>query len=147
MTETYVELKELPVLRIKADWKAGGPATAMAQLESRLPTLKGRKFYAYFTAKPEGEEYFASVARIDTDDPESMRLEPGVIPGGWYARRRLPDWEKDLTQMARLFEEMNQSNEVDPARPSIEFYRSQAEMLLFVPVRGPHARSLPGGSG
>jgi hypothetical protein len=134
MTETFVERQELPVMRVKADWKAGGPAAAMAHLESKLPTLKGRKFYGCFQVKPEGEEYFACVARVDSDDPERIQLETGAIPGGWYACRRLLDWEKDLSQMGRIFDEMNRANEVDPGRPSLEFYRSQSEVLLFVPV-------------
>jgi hypothetical protein len=135
MAETCVWREELPVLRVLADWGAGGPAAAMAHLESRLPTLKNRKFYGCFRPLPEGEEYYACVARIDSDDPEGMQLDTGVIPGGLYARRRLLGWSKELTQMATLFEQMNRANDVDPERPSLEFYRSQSEVLLFVPVR------------
>jgi len=137
MREAYVERRDLPVLRVKADWNAGGPASAMALLESKLPTLKGRKFYGCFRVLPEGEEYYACVARIDSDDPESMQVDTGIIQGGWYARRKLLDWSKDLSQMAKLFDEMTGANAIDPARPSLEFYRSEAEVLLFVPVRVP----------
>jgi len=135
METTYVELQAIPVLRVKADMKGKGPSAAFDLLESKLPTLKGRKFYVTFLPRPDGEEYYACVARIDSDDPERMQLETGAIPGGWYARRRFPDWEKNLSKLPATFEEMARTNDVDPTRPSLEFYRSQAELLLFLPVR------------
>jgi hypothetical protein len=145
MSETLVELAAIPVLRVRADWNQGGPQAAMSTVESKLPTLKGRKFYGAWRPTPEGEEYFACVARIDSDDPVQLGLETGEIPGGWYARRKIRDWEKDLHQLAVQFEDMARvlGDLVDPSRPSIEFYRSQAEMLVFVAVRPPASSSSP----
>jgi hypothetical protein len=149
MSEIFVELAAISVLRVRADWNAGGPAAAMATVESKLSTLKGRRFYGTFRPTPEGEEYFACVARVDGDNPAHLGLETGEIPGGWYARRKIRDWEKDITQLAVQFKEMERvlGENVDPSRPDIEFYRSQAEMLVFVPVLIPRVTSLPKGSG
>lgn len=134
MDTNYVELEELPVLRVKADMKGKGPHAAFNMLESKLPTLKGRKFYGTFQFIPGGEEYYACVVRIDSDDPEKMELETGLIGGGWYVRSKLMDWEKNLSKLPSLFDEMASTNDVDRTRPSLEFYRSQAEMHLFLPV-------------
>jgi len=134
METTYVELQEILVLRVKADMKGKGPSAAFNLLESKLPTLKGRKFYGTFQFTPDGEEYYACVARIDSDDPGKMQLETGVIPGGGYVRTKLSDWEKKIAQLPSLFEEMARTHDVDPTRPSLEFYRSQTELQLFVPV-------------
>ena len=138
METSYVELQEMPVLRVKADMKGKGPSAAFNLLESKLSTIKGRKFYGTFQFKSDGEEYYACVVRIDSDDPEKMQLETGAIPGGWYARSKLMDWEKNLSKLAGLFEEMARTHDVDPKRPSLEFYRSQAELQLFLPVRSHH---------
>ncbi len=135
METIYVELQEIPVLRVRADMKGKGPSAAFNLLESKLPTIKGRKFYGTFQPTPDGEEYYACVAMIDSDDPEKMQLDTGAIPAGWYARHRFPDWEKNLSKLPATFEEMARTHDVDPARPSLEFYRSQAELLLFLPVR------------
>jgi hypothetical protein len=135
MENTYVELQEMPVLRVKADMKGKGPSAAFNLLESKLPTLKGRKFYGTFQFTPYGEEYYACVVRIDSDYPEKMQLETGVIPGGWYAHSKLMDWEKNLSKLPSLFEEKARNHDADPKRPSLEFYRSQAELQLFLPVR------------
>jgi hypothetical protein len=141
METAYVELQEIPVLRVKADMRGKGPSAAFDLLESKLPTRKGRKFYGTFQPRLEGEEYYACVARVDSDDPEKMQLETGAIPGGWYARRRFPDWEKNLSNLPGTFEEMVRTHDVDSTRPSIEFYRGQAELLLFLPVRPPPIKS------
>ncbi len=135
METTYVELQEISVLRVRADMKGKGPSAAFNLLESKLPTLKGRKFYGTFRPTSDGEEYYACVARIDSDDPEKMQLETGLVPGGWYARSKLMDWEKNLSKLPSLFEEMARTHDADPKRPSLEFYRSQAEMHLYLPVR------------
>ena len=94
MSDTFVELQEFPVIRVKADMKGAGPSAAFSVLESKLPTLKGRKFYGTFEDTTQGEEYYACVAMIDTDDPEKMQLGTAVIPGGNYARRKVVDWER-----------------------------------------------------
>jgi hypothetical protein len=136
MSETFLQMPQIPVLRVLADWSAGGPAEAMAKLESKLPSLRGRKFYGVFRPTPAGEEYFACVARLDSDDPVRWELETGEIPGGWYARRKIKDWAKDIGQLAVQFTEMVRElgDNVDHVRPQIEFYRSQSEMFVLVPV-------------
>ena len=141
MSDAYVELKDIPVMRVRADMKGGGPAAAMNLLESKLPTLKGRKFYGIFRMRPDGEEYYACVARVETDDPLTMQLEAGVIPGGRFARRKILNWEAIIHDglLPRLSQEFASAHahEADPNRFTLEFYRSQAELLLFAPVSIP----------
>jgi hypothetical protein len=136
MSETFVQMPNIRVLRVLADWSAGGPAEAMAKLESKLPSIRGRKFYGLFRPTPTGEEYFACVARVDSDDPVGWELDTGEIPEGWYARRKIKDWANDIGQLAVQFTEMVRElgDNVDHGRPQIEFYRSQSEMFVLVPI-------------
>jgi len=144
--DTFVEREQIRVLRVRADWNRGGPAEAMHQLESRLPTLKGRKFYGTFRELPDGEEYFACVERIDTDDPERMGLEVGVIAGGLYLRRRLGGWQEIIAagKLGEQFQDMLRTCNPDRSRTSIEFYRSMAEMHLLEPVLNRERPNLAG---
>lgn len=136
--DTYVDRVEVEVLRVLADMKGGGPAEAMHRLESKLPSLKGRKFYGTFRRKPDGEEYFACVERTPSDDPATMGLEVGTIPGGLYIRRKVFDWEQVIAdgRLPTIFEEMVAAYPVDGSRPDIEYYRSMTELHLLVPVTG-----------
>lgn len=143
MSDTYVQFPETPVMRVKADMKGGGPGQAMILLESKLPTLKGRKFYGCFRETSEGEDYYACVAQIDTDDPLGLGLETGVIPAGLYAKRKILNWLAVIRQgqLDKLYRELVRAHDVDLSRFSLEYYRSQAEMQLLVPVRAPaHAK-------
>jgi DNA gyrase inhibitor GyrI len=78
---------------------------------------------------------------LKADDPKEVQLETGIIPGGWYARRKVENWEKAVEEgeLPSMFEELARSNfdNLDGSRPSIEFYRSHYELLLMVPVLGP----------
>jgi hypothetical protein len=121
----------------------GGPFPAFALLESKLPAQKGRKFYGAFPSTPDGEEYNACVARIESDDPGGMQLPTGAIPGGRYASRKLPDWERNRSDLPKLFQEMARTPDVDPSRPSPEIYRSAAELHLIVPVHSSHGKEEP----
>jgi hypothetical protein len=134
--DSYVERAEIAVLRVLADMKGKGPAEAMQKLESKLPSLKGRKFYGTFRLLPGGEEYFACVERIASDDPRAMAVEVGTIPGGLYVRRKVLDWEQVIAsgKLGSIFEEMVRTYRVDPNRPDIEYYRSASELHLLVPV-------------
>ena len=132
-----MESEDVPVFRVRARMPNPGPAAAFEELESKLGTMKGRRFYGTMWMTDSGPEYQACVARVATDDPSLLQLAEGVIPGGRYARRRFPDWEKNLARLPAEFEEMirSHSSEYDPTRPCIEFYRSQSELLMLVPVR------------
>jgi len=142
MPNNYVEFQDTPVIRVKADMKGKGPAAAFDFLESKLPTLKGRKFYGCFRETLEGEEYYACVAQFENDDPSKMCLETGTIPGGMYARRKVSNWEEKVRQghLPRLFQEMIDTYDVDSTRPSIEYYRSHTELQLLLPVRSQTAK-------
>jgi hypothetical protein len=134
--DSFVERSEIEVLRVRADMKGGGPAEAMKLLESKLSSLKGRKFYGAFRILNDGEEYFACVERVATDEPEKMGLEVATIPGGLYARRKLYDWEKIIAEgkLPAYEREFVQLHDVDRSRPELEYYRSMAEMQFLLPV-------------
>jgi hypothetical protein len=134
--DTYVERSETEVLRVRADMKGSGPAGAMRLLESRLPSLKGRKFYGAFRLLETGEEYFACVERVAGDDPTKMGLDVGVLPGGLYVRRKLIDWERIIAagELGSHFEELIRTHAFDPSRPEIEYYRSMSELHVLLPV-------------
>ncbi len=112
-----------------------GPQSAAEtfdRLEARLPSLKGRKFYGTML----NGEYRACVALEPEDRPDAMGLETWTIPGGAYVRRKLPDWPEHTDEIGEIFTALAAEHTRDPARPNVEFYRSQKELLLFMAVAG-----------
>ncbi|SRR6266571_5665368 len=131
--EQEVMLEEAAVMYVESPNGLAGAAAAFDRLEAHLPSLRGRRFYGTFQ-RPAGP-YRACVALVPGDDPTALGLPTWTIPGGKYARRKLPDREKRLPEIGTTFAQMSATCEPDASRPSIEFYRSQRELLLFLPVK------------
>jgi hypothetical protein len=140
--DTIVDRPPIEVLRVRADMRGKGPKAAFDSLESKLPTLKGRRFFGTYRMLDEGEEYYACVERLPGEDPTTLGLEVGTIPGGKYVRRRVWDWESVVAagRMKEISEEFARGYSLDTERPSIEFYRSMKELHILLPLA---AASLP----
>lgn len=132
-----VERDDTPVMFVSA---AGDPKTvsgaaqrAFSELESRLATLRGRRFFGVFD--PATSEYLACVQTRDDDDPSALGLRHTVIPGGAYLRATITGPPPAVYgQIGPTFEEIEQQQRPDSGRPFIEFYRRHNEIDLLVPV-------------
>ncbi len=132
-TDTIVILQDTTVMYVAGE--KGKPIAeqapqAMRDLEAKLTTLKGHKFYGVVL----GDEYRACVTLDPTDEAQSLPHPTWTIPGGRYIRRRIPNWESNLHLIGPTCEELRRRPDADPSRPPIEFYRSQKELLVMVPI-------------
>ena len=125
-------LEPIRVMYVRAASAPVGVQRAFDELESKLSTMKGRRFYGTFDMKT--KEYRACVEQVEGDDPVSLGLATCTIPGGRYVRQKVDDWGSKLHQIPQLFEGMAQGRRADPSRPSLEFYRSRSELVLYLPV-------------
>lgn len=128
-----VNLEDVKVMYVESPTGVAGAKKAFDELEAPLTDLKGRRFYATFQY-PSGP-YRACVKVEPSDDPAALGLRTWTIPGGKYARARLENWTGHTEEIPGIFEALAAENDPDPSRPTIEFYRSQKELLLFLPVR------------
>ena len=109
------------------------PAT-FNDLESRLDTLRGRKFYGTFNGID--QIYQACVAIKDGDDPKSLGLKMGVVVGGLYARAKVTDWVENIRMIGEKFDQLAEEykDRIDNTRPNVEYYRSHSEVLCLLPI-------------
>jgi len=130
----HVMLAEMPVMYVESSTGLAGAADAFDRLEAHFPSLKGRKFYGTF--QPPAGPYRACTAVEPHDDATALGLPTWVIPGGKYRRQRLMNWQARIPEIGKTFQSMAQEGERDTSRPSIEFYRSEKEVVLFLPLLG-----------
>lgn len=123
------------VLYVKSDSGPSGAERAFNKIESKLGSLRGRKFYGLIFGTPPNFEYWASVGLFPDDKPKEWGFDTWTIPGGRYAQIKLKDWNNNLDKVPNLFKQLAESNDIDTSRPSIEFYRSMDELLLRVPIK------------
>ncbi len=132
-TDTIVEMRDIAVMYVVGE--TGRPVAEQApkafkELEEKLPSLKGRKFYGIVL----GDKYRACVAIDPNDDPLSLPHPTWTLPGGKYVRRRIPNWDQHLDLIGPTCQTLRRRSDFDPSRPIIEYYRSQKELLVMVPV-------------
>ena len=132
MTSDPVVLGEIPVMYVESPSGLAGAATAFDQLEARFQSLRGRKFYGTF-APPAGP-YRACVAIELDDDVAALGLPTWTIPGGRYRRAKIRNWMDSLPEIGRTLARLSEGATRDATRPSIEFYRSAKELVVFLPV-------------
>ena len=128
-----VVLPEVPVMYVESASGLLGASEAFDRLEARLPSMKGRKFYGTF--QPPDGPYRACVAIEPGDNTAALGLSAWVIPGGKYRRQKLLNWQPRVQEIGTMFRSMAEDGERDASRPSIEFYRSDKEVVLFLPMK------------
>jgi hypothetical protein len=101
-------------------------------LESKLSTRRHRRFYgAFFHITG---EYRACVRIEDGEEPETLGLLGWTIPGGKYKSQELHDWRSRIPEFPEIFAGMIKGEKVDSTRPSVEYYRSMTECVLYLPI-------------
>ena len=119
---------------IESDNGIAGSVQAFERLEKPLPTLRHRKFFG--TYLPETDTYRACVAiDISSDRPRQWGFKITEIPGGKYLQSRVKNWVGREELIGKTFHEMMKQVKLDENRPSIEYYRSQKELVLYLPVK------------
>jgi hypothetical protein len=129
-----VERESVPVMFRRTTDQQGAITRTWAEVEAAVGSLTGRKFYGAFD--PATREYWVCVQRREDDDPETLGLEEGTLPGGRYARERLEgDPPRVYRQIRPTFERLaKQRPDRDRSRHSIEFYRRHDLIELLLPI-------------
>jgi len=132
MARMEVTIDPVEVMYVEAKGGLSGVREAWSTLESKLPSLKRRKFYG--TYHDDDKVYRACTATMDDKEPEKLGLSTWTIPGGKFVREKIVDYASRVEIIGETFESMAQEYDCDPNRPSIEFYRSQREVILLLPI-------------
>ncbi len=115
-----------------------GPLTAEQTfnlLENKLSTLKKKKFYGLSKLENDELTYLACVKIEEGDNTNAPRLLEVHVPRGNYIRERIVEWKENLGQIPFLIDKVSADNLVDPDKYIIEFYRSEKELFLLIPIK------------
>lgn len=130
LTREDVAIVYLDVATDVESIQAGWP-----EFESRFPSLRGRSLMA--AVYPERGVYrLATVMRGD-DDPDSLGLRMGLLPGGPYLRLSLEGETLHVhREIGPAFDELHGMAAHDPSRPCLEVYLAPTRVDCFLPVLG-----------
>ena len=100
----------------------------------QLVGLRGRKMFALIDT--DANCYTVCTPVKDGDDPGSLGLQVGTLPGGWYLRGRLVGEPPEVYEhIADGMAELEAMVVADPTRPLVEFYRRRNEIDLWLPIQ------------
>ena len=131
---TIVDIPALKLMVVRAEEFPSGLKTAWDGLESRLLSLKGRRFYG--VSRYEGSQmvYFAGVVPASDEEVATLGLPTISAKGGKYARTKLMDWPKHTDEIGPIFSELTQEFPMALDGWVLEYYRSQSELHLLIPL-------------
>jgi len=130
---TVVEMPEIHLVVCKADEFPKGIQASWDKLESKLSSLKGRKFYGLSYEEANDMVYYAGVVPLNDAEVASLGFPQKVIAGGRYARAKLMDWSKHLDEIPAIFKKLMSEFKMGDG-PAIEYYHSQYELYLLIPI-------------
>lgn len=135
--QSKASLVELPELHLVVSQAAEFPADLKGcweRLESKLPSLRGRKFYGLMFYKEGTPLYYAALETKDPQEIATLGFPTMTLKSGKYARVKLMDWPEHTDQIPEIFTELRSRYKKDGSKPDIEFYRSQTELYLLMPL-------------
>jgi hypothetical protein len=120
------------LLALRAEGGPRGASAAFGELERRIGSLRGRRFVGVFD-EAKGT-YWAGVVPVAGDDASRLGLEAVDVPAGDYAQRTLVGWKARPASIGEAFVAMTKAHSFDASRPSVELYRRDDEVDLWLPV-------------
>lgn len=138
MSAVLLRQKELKLITARSMKFPQGNQAAFKALESRLSSLKGRKFYGLVYERDGGIEYYAGLLPLNGEEENEFERKGFSIKrvnSGLWVREKLFDWPKHTEQIAAIMDKMIETYGIDTSRPQLEYYRSLTELHLLVPIQ------------
>jgi hypothetical protein len=131
---TIINQPEIQLIVCRAIEFPAGIKDSWERLESQLASLRGRKFYG-LTYFEEGQlVYYAGLQPLDQSEISALGFPTLILKGGKYARVKLMDWNNHTVKIGEIFDYIMEEYRKDPSGPTVEFYRSQTELHLMIPL-------------
>jgi hypothetical protein len=131
---TVVNQPDIELVVCRANEFPAGIKHSWERLESKLPSLKGRTFYGLTFFEDGHLVYYAGLQPVDTAEVAALGFPTMKLKGGKYARVKLMDWTQHADEIGSIFDELMEAYKKDPDGPTVEFYRSQSELHLMIPI-------------
>lgn len=131
---TIVSQPDIELVVCRANEFPAGIKDSWERLESNLASLKGRKFYGLTFFEDGQLVYYAGLQPMDATEVTALGFPTMKLKGGKYARVKLMDWNQHADEIGPIFDELMEEYKKDPDGPTVEFYRSQSELHLMIPI-------------
>jgi predicted transcriptional regulator YdeE len=131
---TVIDQPDIELVVCRATEFPAGIKDSWERLESKLASLKGRKFYGLTYFEDGHLVYYAGLEPLGAEEIQALGFPTLTLKGGKYARVKLKDWNAHANEIGPIFDKLMEDYEKAPNGPTVEFYRSQTELHLMIPL-------------
>jgi hypothetical protein len=129
-----VELSPILTMSVKVEKFPEDVKGAFSSLGNKLHTKTGRKFFGAVNVGQDSIDYQACLVQKDKFEHIVLGLQNYMIPGGKYVTNKLVNWSKNTHLIKEMFGEMEHRFRFDAQRPQLEYYKSNRELILLLPI-------------
>lgn len=122
--------KDIKLMAIKAKSFPHGIQEAWKELESKISSKRGKKFYGILQTAKSNLNYYACVNRNEVDTYQIS--DQVTIKKGRYLAKEINSWQSDTTVIENTFMQLFSQDGIDDESPFIEFYKSKNTLVCMV---------------
>lgn len=136
--EIYNLKDNIEVFYVTADKFPEGIEAAHKKLHSILNDGKMRKFFGISYPNENGNIiYKAAAEELFPGEREKYGLEGFTIRKGDYISKTLLNWQSDVTQVSKIFQELLKDKTIDKTGYCLEMYINDNDMICMVLLEPP----------
>lgn len=129
-----VELSSILTMSVKVEKFPEDVKGAFSSLEKKLHSKSGRQFFGAANVGQNDIDYQACLVQKDKFEHIVLGLQNYIIPGGKYVTNKLVNWRRNTHLIKEMFGEMEHKFRFDVNRPQLEYYKSNRELILMLPI-------------
>jgi len=133
--ETQYFEKDIECFSVRASSFPEGIKEAWNKRYGMLDHLEGRTFYGISRPEPTAKgaiAYWAATTETFPGEANKYGSEQFTIKKGYYLGHDLPDWQKDETQIGKIFRKMLTDPRIDPGGYCLEKYVGETDVQCLV---------------
>ena len=112
-----------------------GITETFSELISMLPANDARPYYAINECSDGKFKYIATALETYAGEADKYNYDEYTIEAGDYLCKSVKDWRTKTASIKNVFEDLGKNDLADTAKPLIELYKDENEMLCLVKTK------------
>lgn len=132
---SFVNQPDIWLVVCRASELPAGIKESWDRLGTKLASLKGRKFHGLTFFEAGHLVRYAGLQPQDGNEAASLGFPMMTLKGGDSAWVKLMNWPQHADEIGPILDALMEECRKDPEVPTVEFYRSQTDLHLMIPLQ------------
>jgi predicted transcriptional regulator YdeE len=134
--QNYTFLEDVKVLCVQATSFPEGIVDAHKNLHSLIPPSQNRRYFGISYLNNEGQKiYYAAAEELIQGEAEKFALDTFNITKGEYLSVRINNFQKDISSIAKTFQELLSDLRTNPDSVRLEMFLNETDILCMMKIK------------